>query len=82
MNNKVLASLGVIVAFLAAWLFVSMYFASSIIIAEDESVVVSPAVRMENNLNTITSNEARVAKTTIRVGGNETDIKTVVKIAE
>lgn len=80
MNTKVLASLGVIVALLTAWLFVSLYSAANVQIKEVAPTPVEVDASASVPENSVGEGESQGVKTSVNVAN--TDVQTTVRVAE
>ncbi len=77
MNIKVLASLGVIVALLTAWLLVSLYSASRVEITPTQEAAVE---RSGGSLDAVLEGQSMGVSTSVDVANK--DVKTSVTVAE
>lgn len=80
MNTKVLASLGVIVAFLTAWLFFSLYSAANVVVED-----AAPSAASESRVPSAPSEafglgESQGVHTSVTVANQ--DVMTSVRVAE
>jgi hypothetical protein len=79
MNMKVLASLGVVVAFLTAWLLVSLYSVSTVTI-EPSSDAPEEVLSRGHNEGAVLGGEDFGVKTSVNVANQ--DVITTVQVAE
>ena len=80
MNTKVLASLGVVVAFLMAWLVFSLFTASSVIIEEAAPSAATSFRSPSIPSDAIGAGQSKGVETSVMVANQ--DVKTSVRVAE
>lgn len=82
MNTKLLASLGVAVALLTAWLFVALYTAANVSVepAVDTGTISEPVSRYSAPATSLGRGTGGAVKTSVSILGG--DVQTSVRIAE